>query len=186
MREYLHTINENGGHLEFTKEIRPEPYTANLLQSELGAFTRRNLGKRTREDLIHGELFFQLYNALSTKQPDEIAPRIVSFFSALENELHAICRQKAGKGSLGEFIHRLCWGELRDCWPDKQKRAVICTELARLLPIRNRMSHRWGGDTGKPAGSSQYHTKTGWIACDAGRLKNSAAGILKKEQRVGK
>ena len=36
VREYLHTINENGGHLEFTKEIRPEPYTANLLQSELG------------------------------------------------------------------------------------------------------------------------------------------------------
>ena len=40
---------------------------------------------------------FQLYNALSTKQPDEIAPRIVNFFSALENELHAICRQKSGK-----------------------------------------------------------------------------------------
>ena len=142
VREYLHTINGNGGHLEFTKEIRPEPYTANLLQNELGAFTWRNLEKRTREDLIHGELFFQLYNARSTKQPDEIAPRIVNFFSALENELHSICRQKAGKGSLGEFIHHLCRGKLRDCWPDKQKHAVMCSELARLLAIRNRMSHR--------------------------------------------
>jgi len=31
VREYLHTINENGGHLKFTKRIRPEPFTANLL-----------------------------------------------------------------------------------------------------------------------------------------------------------
>ena len=142
VREYLHTINENGGHLEFTKRIRPEPFTANLLQSELGDFTWRNLETLTQEDLIHGELFFQLYNALSTKQPDEIAPRIVNFFSALENELHSICRPKVGKGSLGEFIHRLCQGELKDCWPDKQTCAAMCSELARLLTIRNCMSHR--------------------------------------------
>ena len=138
----MHTINKSGGHLEFTKEIRPDPSTANLLQNELGVFTWRHLEKKTSEDLIHCELFFQLYNARSIKQPDEIAPRIVNFFSALENELHSICRQKAGKGSLGEFIHHLCQGELTDCWQDKQKRAVMCDELARLLAIRNRMSHR--------------------------------------------
>jgi len=142
VREYLHTINENGGHLEFTKKIKPEPFTAKLLQSELGDFTWRNLETRTREDLIHGELFFQLYNALSTKQPDEIAPRIVNFFSALENELHFICCQKARKGSLGMFIHQLCQGDLQECWPDKQKRTVMCSELDRLLATRNNMSHR--------------------------------------------
>jgi hypothetical protein len=134
VREYLNTINESGGHLEFTKEITPDPSTACFLQGELGDATWHHLQKRTREDLIHGELFFQLYDARSTKQPDEIAPRIVNFFSALENELHSICGHKGGKESLGEFIYDLCEG--------KEKRSAMCRELAHLLTIRNRMSHR--------------------------------------------
>ncbi len=142
VREYLNTINESGGHLEFTKEIKPDPFTANLLEKEVGASTWRHLEKGTREDLIHGELFFQLYDARSTKQPDEIAPRIVNFFSALENELHCICGHIAGKGSLGGFVYHLCEGSLKNSWPNKEKRAAVCTELARLLAIRNRMSHR--------------------------------------------
>ncbi len=91
-----------GGELEFTKEIKPDPFRASLSEKEVGASTWRHLEKGTREDLIHGELFFQLYDARSTKQPDEIAPRIVNFFSALENELHRVCGHKAGKGSLDE------------------------------------------------------------------------------------
>ncbi len=83
-----------------------------------------------------------MYDARSTKQPDEIAPRIVYFFSALENELHCVCRHKAGKGSLGAFIYHLYEGSLVNSWPNKKIRAAVCTELARLLAIRNRMSHR--------------------------------------------
>ena len=30
----------------------------------------------------------------------------------------------------------------KECWPDKQTCAVMCSELARLLTIRNSMSHR--------------------------------------------
>lgn len=142
VREYLHTINESGGHLEFTKEIRPDPFTANLLEKEVGASTWRHLEKGSREDLIHGELFFHLYDARSSKQPDEIAPRIVNFFSALENELHCICGNRAGKGSLGAFVYHLCDSSLKNLWPNTKKRAAVCTELARLLAIRNRMSHR--------------------------------------------
>lgn len=143
VRDYLHTIHQSGGHLEFTKEIRPDPYTDNLLRKELGDFTWHHLERQTREDLIHGELFFQLYDARSSKQSDEVAPRIVHFFSALENELHPICQHKAGKSSsLGGYIYHLCEGALREIWKDDGQREAVCTELARLLPLRNRMSHR--------------------------------------------
>ena len=142
VRPYLHTINEAGGRLEFTKDIHPDPFTAGLLQRTLGDVTWHQLDRRTREDLIHGELFFQLYDARSGKQPDETAPRIVNFFSALENELHIICQHKAGKGSLGGFIYHLCEGTLTELWPNDNKRAAVCDELVRLLGIRNKMSHR--------------------------------------------
>ena len=102
-----------------------------------------NAGLETFEKAIVEECHVLIVSGLyGLPPPDEIAPRIVNFFSALENELHSICRPKAGKGSLGEFIHRLCQGELKDCWPDKQTCAAMCSELARLLTIRNCMSHR--------------------------------------------
>ncbi len=142
VRTYLHTINEAGGHLEFTKNIHPDPFTAGLLQRKLGDVTWHQLDRRTREDLIHGELFFQLYDARSAKQPDEAAPRIVNFFSALENELHMICQYKTGKGSLGGFIYHLCEGTMTELWSNDNKRAAVCDELVRLLGIRNKMSHR--------------------------------------------
>lgn len=142
VREYLHTINEAGGRLEFTKEIHPDPFTAGLLQRKMGNVIWYRLDRRTREDLIHGEQLFQLYDARSGKLPDETAPRIVNFFSALENELHMICQHKFGKESLGGFIYHLCKGTLSELWQNDNKRDAVCEDLARLLGIRNKMSHR--------------------------------------------
>ncbi len=142
IRDYLHTINAAGGHLAFTREIQPEPYTASRLQRELGDATWHRMERRTQEDLIHGELFFQLYDARSSRRPDEIAPRIVNFFSALENELHQICYETAGKGSLGGFAWHLCEGRLAGVWASEDQKQAVCTVLARLLAVRNRMSHR--------------------------------------------
>jgi hypothetical protein len=140
--EYLHTINAAKGHLEFKKLVQPDPYTEILLQREFDDRTWQNLDRQTRADLIHGELFFQLYDARSNKQPGETAPRIVNFFSALEIELYLICHHISGKGSLGNFAYHLCKGQLIDVWPDKTTQKKACESMTRLMTIRNCMSHR--------------------------------------------
>ena len=142
-RDYLKTIQDTpGASLEFSKEVLPDPYTARMLQRHLGDRVWYSLDSRTRDDLIHGEIFFQLSDARSSRMPDEPAPRIVNFFSALENELHIICGEAAGKGSLGGFAHHLCEGSLTGQIPDVAVRRKLCSNLDRIIQIRNRMSHR--------------------------------------------
>ncbi len=141
-RDYFQTIPQKGGNLQFIKEVRPDPFTENHVRKELGTFTWNRLDRLTRDDLIHGEVFFQLYDAQSSKDPEEMAPRIVNYFSALENELHCICGIETEGIGMGAYVRHLCGGTITEIWSDNDRCASVCKKLKRLLSIRNRMSHR--------------------------------------------
>jgi hypothetical protein len=137
-RDYLSTINEKGGSLRFTKEVQPDSFTENKVKTLLGDFVWNQLRKATRDELVHGELLYELYDAqLSTDDKDKKVPRIVNYFSAIENELYYICGKKGAWGTFGTFVHDICEGKSK-----QSNSAALCKQLKYLLEIRNRMSHR--------------------------------------------
>jgi len=140
--ECLRTINEQKGALLLSRDVRLDAFTDTLLLNVLGEKTWKGLTQVARDELIQGELFFQLYDARSSKQDSERAPRIINFFSALEMELYQLCGKQGSQETLGSSVHHLCKGALKHLFPIAWQRDETCRQLTTLLAIRNRMSHR--------------------------------------------
>jgi len=85
-RDYLETINRNKGSLHFSSKVEPNRYVEESIRQKIGDLIWIKLSEKCRENLIQGEVYFQLYNSRSLKQPHEHATRIVHYFSAVEIE----------------------------------------------------------------------------------------------------
>jgi len=107
-RDYFTDISQNNGYLMFKAEVVPDPFTENQLEKRLSHNIWKTLDKKTRNELVQGEIWFQVYDASSDKNPDEPVPKVLNLWTAVEIELDSIFHKAIEKYSLNDYRENLC------------------------------------------------------------------------------
>ena len=138
---YLDTILRDSGSLSFSSKIETDRFFEAKLIKKVGHILWNKLDDPTKLDLIQGEKYFQMYDAISKKDPDEFAPRIAHFFTALEHEMHLKCGKGTKRQGLGKLYIRLRFGDLKYFVTDDLAKRKFCEKLNKIAEIRNDLSH---------------------------------------------
>lgn len=138
---YLETILRADGSLSFSSKVETDKFFEGKLIKKTGHILWNNLDDLTKLDFIQGEKYFQMYDAISKKDPDEFAPRIAHFFTALEHEMHLKCGKDTKKQGLGKLYIRLCGGDLKNFFGNDSEKKEFCKKLNKIAEIRNNLSH---------------------------------------------
>jgi len=138
---YLDTILRSGGSLSFSSKVETDKFFEGKLIKKVGHILWNKLDDLTKLDFIQGEKYFQMYDAISKKDPYEFAPRSVHFFTALEHEMHLKCGKGTKKQGLGKLYIRLCSGDLKSFFGNDSAKKEFCKKLNKIAEIRNNLSH---------------------------------------------
>lgn len=135
---------EKGSLIYFTEELQPDPYIQERLKWIMTEKVWNRLNKRTRNELIQGERFYDLATARS-EDLQEKSGRNMLYFNALENELRCIFgnvkdeNERDVQGTIGQYRYHLRQGMLKDRLISQKE--DLLKDLYYIIDMRNEVAH---------------------------------------------